>query len=319
MKGHTMRMTCDSQAATGLIPVLAAALAAVLTPSLSRACGCGCSTFDVRTSSMLPTAEGGVAFLEYNLVDQDRNWSGSSKAPAADNGDKRIRTEFYTAGAQYMFSREWGVIGEIPYEHRTFKTVGTSGDVMSFRKDGFGDLRIKGIYTGFSPDLSSGLTFGLKLPTGDRDKPGFDRDTQIGTGSTDLLLGGFLRGALPGVDNWNWFLTGQLDQPVLIADGYRPGSEVNGVAGIYYSGLNVAGVKIAPVMQTIGTHHWKDSGVEAHASDSGYDRVLLAPGMEFDWGRVSLYADVALPVYQDVNGNQLVAKEMYTVRLSYSF
>ncbi len=304
---------------TGLTPLMAALLAAVLAPGQSQACGCGCSTFDVRTSSMLPTAEGGVAFLEYNFVNQDRNWSDSSKAPAADNGDKQIKTEFYTVGAQYLFNRSWGVIGELPYEHRTFKTAGNTGEVMSFKKDGFGDLRLKGIYSGFSPDLSSGLTFGLKLPTGDHDQPGFDRDTQIGSGSTDLLLGGFLRGSLPVVNNWNWFLSGQLDQPALTTGGYRPGSEVNGVAGIYYNGLNVGGVKIAPVAQAIGTHHWKDSGSEAHAADSGYDRALLAPGVEFDWGSVSLYADVALPVYQDVNGNQLVANEMCTVRLSYSF
>jgi len=315
-----MRNKQDNMGFSTFSPFATLILMALAAPGVSQACGCGCSTFDVRTSSMLPTAEGGVAFLEYNFVDQDRNWSHSSKAPAADNGDKQIKTEFYTVGAQYMFSRQWGVIGEIPYEHRTFKTAGENGDVMRFGKDGFGDLRIKGIYSGFSPDMSSGLTFGLKLPTGDHDQPGFDRDTQVGSGSTDLLLGGFLRGALPAVADWNWFLSGQLDQPALTTGGYRPGSEVNGVAGVYYDGLNVGGgVKIAPVAQLIGTHHWRDSGSEAHASDSGYDRVLLAPGVEFDWGRVSLYADVAVPVYQYVNGNQLVAQEMITVRMSYSF
>ena len=286
----------------------------ILIPGLSWACGCGCSLFDVRTSSMLPVSEGGTAYFEYNYVNQNRNWSGSSEAPAADNEDKQIRTEFYTLGAQYMFNSKWGIITEVPYENRYFKT-----DTESVRHAGIGDIRIKGIYSGFSSFMASGLTFGLKLPTGDFKKSVFDRDTQIGTGSTDLLLGGFLRGALPVGNNWNWFMTGQLDQPFLIQNDYRPGAEINGVVGMYYNGWNIGDVKIAPVAQAVGSHHWKDSGSESHSADSGYDRFLLSPGVEIGMGNVSLYADVAMPVYEHYNGNQLAARELFTVRLSYSF
>lgn len=288
-------------------------------PGLSWACGCGCSLFDVRTSSMLPVGAGGVTFLEYNYVNQDRNWSGSSRAPAADNGDKQIRTDFYTVGAQYMFNRQWGAIVEAPYENRQFKTIDDGGDAVTVRHAGMGDIRIKGIYSGFSPDMSSGITFGLKLPTGVRNKSGFDRDTQIGTGSTDILLGGFLRGTIPGVKRWDWFLTGQLDQPALTTSTYHPGADLNGVAGIYYRGWNVSGVKIVPVAQAIGSHHWRDTGDDANSTDSGYDRLLLSPGIEFHVKNVSLYADVALPAYQNVNGNQLTAQELFTLRMSYSF
>ena len=48
-----------------------------------------------------------------------------------------------------------------------------------------------GMYTGFSNDMSKGIIFGVQLPTGNYTAPGFDRDTQIGTGSTDLILGAF--------------------------------------------------------------------------------------------------------------------------------
>jgi len=268
---------------------------------------------------MLPISEGGVVFLEYSHVNQNRNWSASSEAPAADNGDKQIRTEFYTFGVQYMINREWGMILQIPYENRYFRTEESIGDVMRVRHDGLGDVRIKGIYTGFSPDMSSGLILGLKLPTGDYTNPGFDRDTQIGTGSTDILLGGFLRGTFPIGNRWNWFLTGQLDQPFLSKNEYCPGAEVNGVAGAYYSGWAIGHIKIAPVVQIIESYHWRDSGSDAHASDSGYDRALLAPGVEIDIRRFSLYADVAFPVYQHVNGNQLMAPELFTLRMSYNF
>ena len=39
--------------------------------------------------------------------------------------------------------------------------------------------------------MSTGLIFGVKLPTGDWKFAGFDRDTEIGSGSTDVLVGGY--------------------------------------------------------------------------------------------------------------------------------
>jgi hypothetical protein len=80
-----------------------------------------------------------------------------------------------------------------------------------------GDIRIEGIYTGFMADLSAGMTFGLKLPTGDFkfDSDIVDRDTQIGTGSTDILLGGFCRDNLDKNQQWDWFAQLQLAAPVL--------------------------------------------------------------------------------------------------------
>jgi len=301
-----------------LNPLLLAVLA-VLAPGTGWGCGCSCSVFDVRTGAMLPTSQGGVAFLEFNFVDQNQNWSGSSNGPAADNGDKRIKTEFFIAGSQYMFSRDWGILAEIPYVDRYFRTTKDASDVVSFSHAGLGDIRLKAIYTGFSSDLSSGLMFGLKLPTGCHDTPGFDRDTQIGTGSTDLLVGTFSRGTFPGGKQWNWFLTGQVDVPILISNDYRPGIELNGIAGIYYNGWSVGSVKIAPVGQIIASHNWNDQGTQANPRDTGYDRVLLTAGVEVDSGPVSIYADIALPVYQDVHGNQLMAQELFTLRVSYSF
>ena len=47
------------------------------------------------------------------------------------------------------------------------------------------------MYTGFSKDMSKGLIFGVKLPTGDYTAANFDRDTQIGTGSTDSSSAAF--------------------------------------------------------------------------------------------------------------------------------
>ena len=95
-------------------------------------------------------------------------WHADAEAPAADNPDKEIRTHFFMAGYQYMFDRSWGIQAELPYDNRVFKTTGgaSGNEPVSQHWSSLGDLRVNGIYTGFSPDLSTGVTFGLKLPTG---------------------------------------------------------------------------------------------------------------------------------------------------------
>jgi hypothetical protein len=46
---------------------------------------------------MLPQGQGGVLFAEYDYMDQNMNWSNGRPAPAANNGDKDIRTDFTTS------------------------------------------------------------------------------------------------------------------------------------------------------------------------------------------------------------------------------
>lgn len=69
---------------------LAAAIAAFPGLALACACGCGCGIFDVGTGSMFQGHAGGMAFVEYDYLDQSHNYSGTSSAPAADNEDKAI-------------------------------------------------------------------------------------------------------------------------------------------------------------------------------------------------------------------------------------
>jgi len=299
-------------------------LAGVLAPGAAFACACGCGVFDVGTSSMFPGGSGGMAYLNYDYQDQNQNWSGTSSASAANNGDKEIETHFAAIGLQYMFNRSWGAQLELPVWNRTFTTDLNFGNgipqIVSRNWTGLGDLRLKGIYTGFSEDLSSGLTFGVKLPTGSdsHDLDVVDRDTQIGTGSTDLLLGAFHRARF-GSSHWNWFGQAEMDLPVLKTGGYRPGLEVDVAAGIYRDGLSLGRVKISPVAQVIGSWRGRDNGSEAAPDDSGYQRVLLSPGIEFHLHPVKFYADVEIPVYQNMRGNQLVAPALFKVSASYMF
>lgn len=311
---------------------VATVLAAALAPNTGRPCACGCGIFDVGTASMFPMGPGGMAFLQYDFQDQNQNWSGHSHAPDENNGDKAIQTHFVTAGLQYFFDRNWGLQVEVPYVNRTFTTAtaAPSGGLVTLNWGDLGDIRVKGIYTGFSADMSTGLTFGFKLPSGNytyNDAYGdVDRDSETGTGSTDVLLGGFSRQNLGG--GFDWFAEAQLDLPIMFRDEYRPGLELDAGTGVYYKGLSYGGVSIEPLAQVLGSYRMSDSGANASGGanddpadgpDSGYERVLLSPGLEFDRHPWSLYADAEFPVYQHMTGNQLVAPVLFKVSLSFMF
>ncbi len=299
--------------------------AALLQPGRSLGCACGCGIYEVGTADMIPTGSGVETFFDVDYQDQNHNWSGTSEAPAADNGDKDIRTTWYTFGYQQMFNREWGIRLEVPYETRHFETTGgaTGSDIVDINFSGVGDIRIEGIYTGLSDDLSEGITFGLKLPTGSYTKEDayndIDRDSEIGSGSTDILLGAFKRFGF-GDAPWSGFAQTLLDVPVLTQVQYVPGIEWDTAVGAYYSGWKIGRVTIAPIGQLKLSMRSRDDGANsASPVASGFVRVLAAPGIEVDAHPFKVYADVELPLYYWFNGDQLVAKTLFRVNVSYMF
>jgi hypothetical protein len=309
---------------------LAALLLAIFTPGLALACACGCGIFDVGTGTMLPTDTGGEVWLAYDFMNQTQNWNGSSPSPSSNNFDKVLRTDFFTAGAQYMFNRQWGIEAEIPYWDRTFKTNPTNvpdQGTQVFNHSDIGDVRLKGIYSGFEDDMSTGVTFGLKLASGNFTYPNFDRDSSIGTGSTDLLLGGYHMGDLSGLTGlpFNWFVNGQMDMPFMTQQNYRPGDEFDGAVGSYYNGFDFGDSgKIAPLLQILGSIREHDVGMNASQpidgmNQSGYQRVFISPGVEYDIDAVRLYGDIEVPVWQHFNGDQLAAPFALKLVVGYSF
>lgn len=311
-----------------------------LPPHEVWACACGCNVFDVGSSAQLPkeSESGGSVYFEWDHANQNTNWNGLSKAPAANNSDKRILTDWYVAGFQYMFNRDWGIQARLPYAARSFTTQLDDGSLPTYRVSDFADLQITGVYTGFSRDLSTGLIFGLKLPTGNFAAKGFDRDTQLGSGSTDLILGVFHRGMITGDNAWQYFGQIKWAEPIATQSAfdedagrsldYRPGSYIDGSFGIAYNNWYHVGPfdKIAPMLQIVGLHHQPDSGGAAMPDDTGYDRLLIAPGVEFtkvlddpENKTLKVYGDVEIPVYQRANGNQLVSPALFRIVTAFTF
>ncbi len=292
---------------------VAAIAALLLAPPPARGCACGCDAFEVGTGSMFPIQPGSQIDFEYDYQNQGRNWSGASSSPAENNDDKDIRTSFYTVGVRRMFSRSWGVSVRIPYWNRHFLTT-DDGNLAAFDHGAAGDIRIQAIYTGFSPDMSTGLTLGLKVPSGDHSYPNFDPDTEIGTGSTDLLAGGHHLGHLPG-GRLSWFASVLGQQPLWHLARYRPGGVVDGTVGVSHRGWTLGGFRLSPLGQVIVAVRGRDAGSGADPEDTGFERVLLAPGADLHWRTLHVLGDVGFPFWQHVHGNQLVASSLVKLEL----
>ncbi len=324
-----------------------------VTTTQALACACGCSVFDVGgLDTPQEQDHGGRVFFEFWSGDQTQNYVGSSRASATLNSDKKINTQWYNVGFSYNFNRDWGVMVRMPYVTRALTTdTGGPLGVDTFNAADFGDLEVMGMYTGFFPDMSTGVIFGLKLPTAPYATPGFDRDNQIGSGSTDLMLGGFHRGLITGDNAWQYFAQVMWRQPFLYRDAadpqgffdgngglvqsYHPGLQIDGAAGIVYNNwYHVLGFdKITPLGQVIISHRNQDTGTGADPFNSGFDRVMLSPGVEFTKvldeanNRVlKTYFDIEIPVYYRANAannagteGQLVAPYLIKVVTSYNF
>ncbi len=288
-------------------------------PGQVLACACGCGVFEVGSGLMYPVKLGGFASFEYDYMNQNQNWSGTSKAPAADNDDKQIKTNFYNADFQYMFDRKWGVMVNVPYWNRFFLTD-DGGDLAGYHYSSLGDLRLTGVYSGFSDDMCTGITFGFKLPTGDYTVPGPDRDNQIGTGSTNTLLGGYHQGKLTSDNSWVWFTQVLWDNAIASRNDYRPGDEVDLATGFYFNAGQLSSkTSIAPVLSVLFSQRWRDSGEEADPDNTGFTRVIVAPAVQFTFSDIQVFAQVGFPVYQNMNGNQLVTREYYKFSIGYNF
>lgn len=325
---------------------MSALVALCLFPRDADACACGCGVFDVGlgTLTSMPNSSSGVSvWFRYDYMDQDRNWERGAGASASENDDKMINTSFYTIGGEYQINSSWLVTAELPIFARSLTTTddgtvfGPAGSIYTGRLTALGDMQIAATYTGFSPDQSSGLMFGVKLPTGNDTGPNgplggaeFDRDSLPGTGSTDVMVGGYHTGNFGRVDALSYFVDAKYQAAIMTRDDYRPGNELDAAAGLSYD-LGGAGPldDVAGVFQFIDSWRVHDTGANADPLNSGYDRLLAAPGFTLQMNKIRVFADVELPVYQytraasspaiEGTSGQLVASALYKMQVAYDF
>ena len=264
-----------------------------------------------------------MVYTEYAFSSQSHNWHNLGSSAAANNDDKLIQTSWMIAGLQYFFNENWGFEFQVPTASRLFGRNATKDDATtSFNNSNWytlGDMRLTGYYTGLFKDMNTGLQFGLKLPTGTWNQAGIDRDTQIGTGSTDLLLGFYTHPPFVSGSKLNWFAQSMFDLPMVTQAGYRPGVEIDSALGVYLDGSHLGKVQIQPIGQVLVSNRASDQGANANLQNSGYQRILLSPGFQIDIHPIRIYADAELPVIQSIVGQQLVSQCLVKVNLSYMF
>ena len=301
----------------------AAALAATVAP-LSAAASCGSAFCLVNTNWSVQgvwNEPGPRVDFRYEYVDQDQPMSGSKRVGVgeipADHDEVRTINRNVFATIDYGFSPEWGVSVVVPYVDRFHEHIHNHEDEKLVEQWDFGrlgDIRVQGRW---QTDLASadpasaafaGITFGLKLPTGKRDVANADgevaeRSLQPGTGTTDALIGGYFRQALPFAD-YSWFAQVSARLALNSRDGYKPGNQVGVDAGFRYD----ANARLAAMLQLNYSYKARDKGSEAEPEDSGGQVISASPGVSYAIAPgYQVYAFVQLPLWQRVNGVQLTS------------
>ncbi len=255
--------------------------------------------------------------VRYEFVDQKHLRMGSKQisqaADMADTTELRTINRNLLTTVDHAISNNWSVSVSLPVVSRSHSHIADpTGDATleawSFTKAG--DARVLGFYRfdNDNPFVNYGLTFGLKLPTGDyrvanADGTVAERALQPGTGSTDVVLGGYISG--PGMRlDASWFAQALVQQAVTTKDDFKPGTQYQLNVGYRQP---VAG-SLEVMLQVNTLIKARDTGLNAEPDLSGSKTVFLSPGLSYSITRdVQAYGFLQLPIYRYVNGTQLSA------------
>ncbi len=246
--------------------------------------------------------------------------SGSNKVSVGQipqhHDEVRTINRNWLASFDYTFDDKWSVLATLPLLDRDHTHIHNHRGAQipeSWDFSKMGDLRVVGRRQWSSESLEAqrldffGTTFGLKLPTGIQDARNADgdlaeRSLQPGTGTTDLLLGGFFQRMLGSGSSW--FVDALIQTPLNSHDNFKPGTRVSFDVGYRYEVNDRLGL----MLQLNALYKDRDKGSDAEPQDSGGKFVFLSPGLSYVLAKnVQAYGYVQLPLYQYVNGVQLTA------------
>jgi len=316
---------------------LAAAVASLVAASAAVA-SCGSAFCMVNTNWGVQGVWNEPGFrgdLRFEYIDQDQPHTGPRDVAVGEiphhHDEVRTINRNVFATLDYGISEALGVSVIFPWVDRAHEHIHNhrgEPELESWNFSGLGDMRVVGRYqfppTTTDPQVTrvgfAGLTGGLKLPTGrttvaNGEGELAERTLQPGTGTTDALLGAYYREVL-GSLNASWFAQANLQLPVDSYHAFRPGKQVL----IDVGGRWDATDKLGLMLQLNALYKGRDSGAEAESDDSGSRTVSLSPGFTYAvTPTVQIYAFVQIPVYQYVNGVQLMSDRSYAVGVNAQF
>ena len=298
----------------------------------AQACGaCGCTLHSDWATQGFGTQAGFRFDLRYDYFKQDQLRAGTRSVnrgafplPADQEIQAQTLNRNLTATLDYSPNADWGVSLLVPVFNRYHVTVAEGDTDPTFsRGNGLGDVRVLGRYQGFTEGRSFGVQFGVKLPTGATRQTfnagaqagaPVDRGLQLGTGTTDLLLGVYAYGELA----LDWGLFGQvlLQKPLAEQDGFKPGDGVNANVGLRYTGFR----GVTPHLQLNARIEGRETGLNADGANSGATLVYLSPGLTVQASpRLQVYAFAQVPVAQRVTGLQIEPRWSASLGLHWTF
>jgi outer membrane putative beta-barrel porin/alpha-amylase len=310
---------------------------ALIFAPLTAAASCGSAFCTINTSWDAHGAwlePGARLDLRYEYIRQDQPRNGTRDVAVGEiprHHDEVLTVNRNLLGTfDYTFNENWGASVLLPLVDREHDHIHNHmGEQIpehwDFRE--LGDVRLMARRRLFTTENTgthsigtAGLYFGLKLPTGKTDVKNADGDVaertlQPGTGTTDTVLGAYYSRQLP-LRNLSWFVQGLVQFPLNQHDDYRPGTRTNVDTGVRYD----AGERLGLLLQLNSLYKTRDRGAQAEPDDTGGQFIYLSPGVSYNFGqRLQAYAFVQLPLYQYVNGVQLVASHSLAVGLNMRF
>jgi hypothetical protein len=259
--------------------------------------------------------------LRYEYIKQDRPTAGTKRVSAGEiprhHDEVKTVNRNYIGTLDYSFDDAWAVAVTAPFSERTHTHLHNHRGARIVEQWDFtriGDVRVLGRHQWRSEHAERmtldfyGVNFGVKLPTGERDVRNAagdraERTLQPGTGTTDLILGGFYSRVLPA-SGMSWFVQGLWQKPLDSREDYRPGERLTLDVGYRYEATERLGL----MLQLNALRRERDSGSQAEPADSGGTFVYLSSGVSYGIAKgAQLYAFVQKALYQNVNGVQLTA------------
>lgn len=227
--------------------------------------------------------------LRYEFIDQDQPRRGSSKVSVgqfpAHHDEVRTINRNWLATADYTFDDKWGVSATLPVIDRDHTHIHNHHgeqlrETWDFNR--VGDARVLGRRQWQSEDRDAqrldffGLTFGLKLPTGETELRNgqndlAERTLQPGTGTTDVLIGGYFRRML--ASGSSWFADVLVQQALNNHDNFKPGTRVSFDLGYRFEATD----KLGLMLQLNALHKNRDQGSNAEPQDSGGKFLFVSP------------------------------------------
>jgi len=308
---------------------LCAVVLAVFSNAVAASCGAAFCAINTGAEAHGEWAQAGTRVdVRFEFIRLDQLRSGSSKVGASGAADTHDEVATLNRNLvltlDHSLDEHWGVAIQLPYlgrHHDHLFNDPVDGAVSeSWHMTGLGDTRVT---VRFQPaagvsEVVRGIKFGIKLPTGSTRRNNAEgeraeRTLQLGSGSTDLILGAYARGES---SSSAWFAAANLQRVLQASQDFRPGGQLALDAGISASLWHAMSAQL----QLNALLRGRDSGMQAEPAHSGSRSLFLSPGLSVMINRqAAMYGFVQIPLHQQMNGTQLTSRWAAVVGYSQTF